>query len=71
MGQQLGLPAARATTQEVLGPGSVETFTLAAAADWRLGGPLRMPSCHLASHAATALAPKLVRQPHDATPCRP
>ncbi|KAH7371239.1 hypothetical protein BKA66DRAFT_424455 [Pyrenochaeta sp. MPI-SDFR-AT-0127] len=27
MGQQLGLPAARATTQEVLGAGGVEPFT--------------------------------------------
>jgi hypothetical protein len=32
MGQQLGLPAARATTQEVLGTGAVEPFTPCA---WR------------------------------------
>ncbi|KAH7067303.1 hypothetical protein BKA63DRAFT_582093 [Paraphoma chrysanthemicola] len=41
MGQQLGLPAARATRQEVLGAAKVEPFTLVRRADWPAPDPIR------------------------------
>ncbi|KAH7083943.1 hypothetical protein FB567DRAFT_94963 [Paraphoma chrysanthemicola] len=41
MGQQLGLPAARATRQEVLGAAKVEPFTVERRADWPAVCPAR------------------------------
>jgi hypothetical protein len=37
MGQQCGLPAARATKQEVLGAGVWDQFTLVVSAEWLAG----------------------------------
>lgn len=46
MGQQLGLPAARATQREVLGAGVVEPFTLGRGSDW-----LRPPAAKICRSA--------------------
>jgi hypothetical protein len=67
MGQQCGLPAARATKQEVLGAGVWDQFTLVLRAEWlaRRGAVVKNGGSAAGPTSLSALPtfPKLLHQP--------